>query len=790
MKKGSVDFVHLHVHSAYDLQDGAIKIDALVDRAVQFGMDAVAITDHAVMYGVPMLYEKAAKANIKPIIGCEYNVVAGHITDSIRPDEKSYHLVVLAENMDGYRNLCKLVSIAHLHGFRGVPCIDMEILQEHSKGLIGLSGCLNSEIAGHILKDRLTAPEKAAVRYVDIFGENDFFLEVQDNGIRAQKMVNQALADMSHRLSIPLVATNNCHYLDRKDAGAHRVLLCVRSGKKFSAQDPGKFKTDQFHFKSTEEMHPILTEYPDALENSIRIARRCNVELSSAKCRLPKTGNDSKPTPDEQLKMEANQRLDKILERERHNSPDINVIQYLDRLEQELSAVTSKDLSRYFLIIADYVRYAKRNGIQVGPGRGSSSGSLLAYCLGITAVDPIKHHLLFECLIPEDLLGWPEIEIDVGIDDRDKVTEYVNEKYGYMNVSQIITFAYLTRLEAVREVGRCLDIPVEKVDRILRLIPCGPGSLDQAIRENPALRQLEKVDRDLRALFKVSRTIEGAPTHVSTHACALTMSESPLSDHLPLTFTKEGDIMTQYNINTLERFGLSRFNVLGLRDVSMIKNICEKIRGQNKIPAELEDLNLNDPMTFDLIASGRTTGVSQFQSDGIKTMMRLLEPECFDHITAAQALYRPGPLNFQIDKEYIKRRHGEAPITYMTPELAPILRETYGLILYQEQLMEIASNLAGYSLTDANGFRKALGTKRAELLEDHRRRFIQGATANGIDDEAALNIFEMSEYAGGWVPLKAHCVAYAMISYQMAYLKAHFPNEFNEIVNRHENFTN
>jgi DNA polymerase-3 subunit alpha len=537
-------------------------------------------------------------------------------------------------------------------------------------------------------------------------------------------------------------------------------------------------------------MHSIFTEYPDALENSIRIARRCNVEPGSAKCRLPKTGNDSKPTPDEQLKMEANQGLDKILERERRNSPDINVIQYLDRLEQEISAVTSKDLSRYFLIIADYVSYAKRNGIQVGPGRGSAPGSLLAYCLGITAVDPIKHHLLFERSIPEDLRGWPEIEIDVGIDDRDKVTQYVNEKYGYMNVSQVITFAYMRRLEAVREVGRCLDIPVEKVDRILRLIPRDPGSLDQAIRENPALRQLEKVDRDLRALFKVSRTIEGAPTHVSTHACALTMSESPLSDHLPLTFTKEGDIMTQYDINTLERFGLSRFHVLGLRDVSIIKNICEKIRRQNKTPPELENLTLNDPMIFDLIASGRTTGVFQFQGDGIKTMMRLLKPECFDHITAAQALFSPGPLHFEMDKEYIKRRHGKAPISYTIPELEPILRETYGLILYQEQLMEIASRAAGYSLTYANDFRKALGTKRPDLLEDHRRRFIQGATANGIDSQAAAKIFEMAEYAGGWVRLKAHYVAYAMISYQMAYLKAHFPNDFNKVVNRDENFTN
>lgn len=790
MTTPAFDFIHLHVHTQYSLLDGAIRIDALLKRASDLGMDSVAITDHGTMFGTIEFYEKAIKAGIKPIIGCECYVAPQTINDKTPFDHKGLsHLVILAKNLEGYRNLCKLATIAQLEGFYHKPRIDREILREYSRGLIGLSACMHGEIPRLISESAIDKADEAARTYLKIFGENNFFLEVQSNGIAIQEKVNQALLDMSKRLSIPLVATNDCHYLNKEDVHAHELLLCIQTGKTIHDPDHFRFATDQLYFKSKEEMHSSFSLYPGALNNAVSIAKRCNVEFdflakSSNTYHFPKfdpsSDSSSGQTAAEVFDQKVRQGYAGILQHIKTKNPDIDEKIYNDRLDYEISIIKDMEFTSYFLIVADFIHYAKENNIPVGPGRGSAAGSLVAYSLGITELDPIEHGLIFERFLNPARKSMPDIDVDFCINGREEIFKYIVNKYGGGDyVAQIITFGKLKTRAVIRDVGRALGIPLREVDSIAKMVPDVLNiSLDEALTQEPKLKRLAKKNPEIEELVKICRILEGLPRHASTHAAGVVIADKPLVEYLPLCRGKKGEVVTQFDMKCVEKIGLVKFDLLGLRNLTVIANTLSLIAARGSTPPDLVNLDFKDPDTYRLLASGDTTGVFQLESSGMKNLLVRLQPECFDDIIALVALYRPGPLDSGMVDDFVERKHGRKSVKYTIPELKPILKETYGVIVYQEQVMKIASVLASYSMAEADDLRKAMGKKIPAIMAKHTLRFVQGAKENGIASDKAKKIFKLIEKFGGYGFNKSHSAAYALIAYRTAFLKAHFPVEF------------
>jgi len=781
MTETTPHFVHLHVHTQYSLLDGAIRINALLKRVTDFGMDAVAITDHGTMFGAMEFYEKATHAGIKPIIGCECYLAPRRLTDKTSFDSKELsHLILLAENHDGYRNLCKLASIAQFEGFYYKPRIDKEVLKQHSKGIIALSACLHGEIPRRILEGKIEKADEAARVYLDIFGENNFFLEVQNNGIDGQENVNQALLDMSHRLSIPLVATNDCHYLDRDDVRAHDVLLCIQTGKTVHETDRLKFRTDQLYFKSKSEMHADFKNYPGALDNTVQIAGRCNLEFDFNTYHFPKFEITSGQTMDVLFEQEVRKGFERKLEQIKAKNPHMDQKLYTDRLENEISIINSMEFAGYFLIVADIIRHAKEKNVPVGPGRGSAAGSLVAYSLGITDLDPIEHGLIFERFLNPSRKSMPDIDVDFCINGREEVFKYVADRYGGGDyVAQIITFGKLKTRAVIRDVGRALNIPLHEVDAIAKMVPDVLNiSLAAALKQEPRLAELADQKPEIADLINICRVLEGLSRHASTHAAGVVISDKPLVEYLPLYKGKKGEVVTQFDMKYVEKIGLVKFDFLGLRNLTVIASTLSLIARQGKTPPDLENLDFSDPDTYRLLASGDTTGVFQLESSGMKDLLVRLRPETFDDVIALVALYRPGPLDSGMVDDFVKRKHGDKTVEYLVPELGSILKETYGVIVYQEQVMKIAGSLANYSMSEADELRKAMGKKIPAIMAKHRMRFMQGAVENGIPSDKAKLIFDLIEKFGGYGFNKSHSAAYALIAYQTAFLKAHFPVEF------------
>jgi len=655
-------FVHLHIHTQYSLLDGAIRIDALLKRVIDFGMDSVAITDHGTMFGVLEFFLKAGKAGIKPIIGCEYYLAPRKLTDKTALDHQGLsHLVVLAETSEGYRNLCKLATIAQFKGFYHKPRIDKNVLRQHSKGLIALSACLHGEIPKLISEDRLDGADEAALTYLDIFGKDNFFLEIQNNGIPVQEKVNKALVDMSKRLSIPLIATNDCHYLDKEDARAHEVLLCIQTGKSIYDPDHFKFGTDQLYFKSREEMHDYFKTYPGSIENTVSIAKRCNVDFDFKSYHFPKFETPSGQTAEEFFEQKTREGYNQKIKHVKEKNPDIDENQYKERIDNEISTINSMGFPGYFLIVADFINYAKKQNIPVGPGRGSAAGSLVAYSLGITALDPIEHGLIFERFLNPGRKSMPDIDVDFCINGREEIFKYVVEKYGGGDyVAQIITFGKLKPRAVIRDVGRALDIPLREVDAIAKMVPDVLNiSLNDALKQEPRIRAIAEQKPEIDDLLKICRVLEGLPRHASTHAAGVVVADKPFVEYLPLYKGKKGEVLTQFDMKCVEKIGLVKFDFLGLRNLTVIANTLSLIAKQGGTPPDLIDISLDDPDTYRLLVSGDTTGVFQLESSGMKDLLVRLKPKCFDDVIALVALYRPGPMESGMIDDYVDRKHGK-----------------------------------------------------------------------------------------------------------------------------------
>jgi len=781
METSTSDFVHLHVHTQYSLLDGAIRLDPLMERATEFNMNSIAITDHGTMFGTIEFYEKAIKANIKPIIGCECYVAPRTLYDKTSFDAKGLrHLVLLAENQEGYKNLCALASIAQLKGFYYRPRIDKEILAQHKDGIIALSACLHGEIPKLILEGKKDEAIKTAQYYQSLLGEDNFFLEIQHNGLEEQGRVNQVLAEMSETLSIPLVATNDCHYLDSKDMQAHDALLCVQTGKTVKEEDRFRFQTDQLYFKSGQEMKKTLGNYPGSIESTLEIANRCYVEFAFSTYHFPRFTADTSKSVDEIFDSEVRKGYKKRLQKLKSKTPDLDQITYDKRLEYEIGIIKKMGFSSYFLIVADFIKFGKENGVPVGPGRGSAAGSIVAYSLDITDLDPIEHGLIFERFLNPSRISMPDIDVDFCINGREKVFKYVSDRYGGGDyVAQIITFGKLKTRAVIRDVGRALDIPLSEVDKIAKMVPDVLNiSLSDAIEQEPRLAKLAEEDAEIKNLLQICRVLEGLPRHASTHAAGVVISDKPLVEYLPLYKGKKGEVVTQFDMKKVEKIGLIKFDFLGLRNLTVIDNTLKIIKEQGETPPDIIDLPLDDTKTYQLLSSGDTAGVFQLESAGMRSLLVKLKPENFADVTALVALYRPGPLDSGMVDDFVERKHGREPVKYIVPELEPILKETYGVILYQEQVMKIAGDLANYSMADADGLRKAMGKKIVEMMAEHRSLFMKGTAENNIPEDKAKNIFDLMEKFGGYGFNKSHSAAYAMIAYQTAYLKAHFPVEF------------
>ncbi len=769
------DFVHLHVHTQYSLLDGAIKLDDLVARAEEFKMPALAITDHGNMFGAVEFYRKCMAGGIKPIIGCEMYVAPQdrRKKEPIRglPDA-GYHLILLVKNQSGYKNLMKLSSIGYLEGFYHRPRVDKEALNKHSEGLLALSSCLHGQIPSLLLRGNYDKAREVAEEYKSIFGEGNFFLEIQNHKIEEEMKVIPLLAGLAKECNVGLVGTNDCHYLKKEHASAHDALLCIQTGKKIADTDRLKFANDQMYFKSPEEMKAIFADFPSALENTLRIAESCNLDLEFGKTHLPEF-----PPPagfddlDSYLEFLARKGLDA---RYSKVTPGLE-----QRLAYELKVISQMGFAGYFLIVKDFIDYAKSKDIRVGPGRGSVGGSLVAYSLGITSLDPIKNGLLFERFLNPERISLPDIDIDFSDRERDKIIRYVIKKYGEKNVSQIITFGTMAARAVVRDVGRVMDIPYSDVDRIAKMIPWVPDmNLKKAQEQNGELRTLVKSDPRIERLMSYSEILEGLCRHASTHAAGVVIAPKDLTEFVPLYKGSREEITTQYDMRSIEEIGLLKMDFLGLRTLTVIDDTLQMLRQENGTVVDIDSITLEDKKTYQLFSNGETVGIFQFESSGMRDYLCKLKPESLDELTAMNALYRPGPLDSHMTDEYINRKRGLKEIKYEHSLLEPILKETYGVIVFQEQVLKIASDLAGYSLGKADILRKAMGKKKAELMVQQREEFKKGAKAKGIKPGVADRIFDLMATFGRYGFNKAHSAGYALVAYQTAYLKAHYPVQF------------
>ena len=771
-------FTHLHVHTEYSLLDASSKIKELVARAKELGMDSLAITDHGVMYGVIDFYRAAREAGIKPVLGCEIYVAPGSRFDREigAGEDKYYHLILLAENNEGYQNLMKIVSTGFVEGFYYKPRVDFETLERYSRGLICLSACLAGEVQRNLARGMYEEGKKAALRYQSIFGEGNFFLELQDHGIPLQKTVNQGLLRMSQDTGIPLVATNDCHYIYREDEKSHDILLCIQTGKKVADENRMRYEGGQYYLKSEEEMKSIFPYALEALENTHKIAERCNVEIEFGVTKIPQFDVPGGKTSWEYLNELCEEGF-----RTRYPDDDGTLRK---RLDYELSVIQSMGYVDYFLIVWDFIHFARSHDIMVGPGRGSAAGSIVSYCLRITDIDPIRYNLLFERFLNPERVSMPDIDIDFCFERRQEVIDYVVQKYGRDRVVQIVTFGTLAAKGVVRDVGRVLDMPYAKCDAVAKMIPGDLGmTLDKALK-TPELREAYDSDPEIKYLIDMSRRLEGLPRHTSMHAAGVVISRNKVDEYVPLSRAADGSITTQFTMTTLEELGLLKMDFLGLRTLTVIQNAVRQAEKTHHIKIDLNKIDYNDKAVLESLGTGKNDGVFQLESSGMKSFMKELKPENLEDIIAGISLYRPGPMDF-IPK-YLKGKNDRASITYDCPQLEPILSPTYGCIVYQEQVMQIVRDLAGYTLGRSDLVRRAMSKKKAAVMEKERQNFVygnpqegvKGCIANGIDEKTANTIYdEMIDFAK-YAFNKSHAAAYAVVSYQTAYLKYYYPVEF------------
>ncbi len=760
-------FTHLHLHSEYSLLDGACRIDSLLDEALKLSMDSVAITDHGVMYGVVDFYKAAKKRGIKPIIGCEVYVAPNKMTDRASAGEtKYYHLVLLCENNNGYKNLCRLVSCSFVDGFYSKPRVDKELLEKYSEGLIALSACLQGEVAKAIIDNDDERAEKAALEYERIFKKGNFFLELQDHGLPDQKKVNDGLKKLSQKLRIPLVATNDVHYVLKDDADMQEYLMLIGTNHTVKDEDKFTFQSREFYLKSEEQMRALFADTPEAVDNTSAIAKRCCVEFEFGKTILPRFETPDNENHDEYLRKLALSGLERLGK----SNDEI----YKSRIKSELSIISEMGYTDYFLIVADYVGYAKTHDIPVGPGRGSGAASLVAFCIGITDVDPIKYSLLFERFLNPERVTMPDFDVDFCARKRPLVIEYVKRRYGEDHVAQIVTFGTLAARAAVRDVGRAMALPYSLVDQVAKAIPNILGQTIDNAMKSEELSAMYHRDTRIKALIDMSRKIEGMPRHASTHAAGVVITPEPVCDLVPLA-KNDDNIITQFPMTTLEELGLLKMDFLGLKNLTIIDDCLKDIR-KTMPDFDLKSIPENDRKTYELFCSGRTNGVFQFESEGIKRVIRELKPRSIEDLTAVTSLYRPGPS--QSIPEYIKNKHDPDSIQYSTLILKPILDVTYGCLVYQEQVMQVFRTLAGYSFARADIVRRAMSKKKHDVLQKERQTFISGCRKNGIDENVSSDLFEKISAFSSYAFNKAHAVCYATLAYRNAYLKAHFPKEY------------
>ena len=772
-------FTHLHVHTEYSLLDGSSKIGELAARAKELGMDSMAITDHGVMYGVIDFYRAARAAGIKPIIGCEVYVSPGSRFDreTVHGEDRYYHLVLLAENNTGYQNLMKIVSKGFVDGFYYKPRIDEEVMQEYHEGIIALSACLAGEVPRYLEKGLYEEAKEAAKRHLEIFGEGNYFLELQDHGIPLQRQVNQGIMRLSKELNIPLVATNDCHYINADDWEAHDILLCIQTGKKVSDENRMRYEGGQYYVKSEEEMRQLFPYAPEAIENTHKIAERCNVEIEFGVTKLPRfdvpDGYDSWGYLN-------------------HLCDEGFALRYPDddgtlraRLDYELGTIKSMGYVDYFLIVWDFINFAKSHGIAVGPGRGSAAGSIVAYCLKITDIDPIRYQLLFERFLNPERVSMPDIDVDFCYERRQEVIDYVVEKYGKDQVAQIVTFGTLAARGVIRDVGRVMDLPYSLCDQVSKMVPAELNiTLDLALQKNPELKALYESDEQVKKLIDMSKRLEGLPRHTSMHAAGVVISRTSIDEYVPLSRGADGTIVTQFTMTTLEELGLLKMDFLGLRTLTVIQDAVKMIEKDYGVKLDLEHIDYDDKKVMDSLGTGKNEGVFQLESGGFKTFMKELKPTTLEDIIAGISLYRPGPMDF-IPK-YLKGKNDPASITYTCPQLEPILKPTYGCIVYQEQVMQIVRDLAGYTLGRSDLVRRAMSKKKAAVMAKERQNFVygnaeegvKGCIANGIDEKTANQIYDdMTDFAK-YAFNKSHAAAYAVVAYQTAFLKFYYPKEF------------
>ncbi|MDZ7330354.1 MAG: DNA polymerase III subunit alpha [candidate division KSB1 bacterium] len=767
------DFVHLHNHSHYSLLDGACKIEDLIEACREFGMDTLALTDHGNMFGAIEFYTKAREAGIKPIIGAEVYIAPGSRFDRSSAKgakDASFHLILLAKNETGYKNLMKLVSAGFLEGFYYKPRIDKELLRQHADGLIALSACLKGEVPQRILQQDLAAAERAALEFKDIF-HDDFYFEIHRHKIPEEEIAIQGIAQLSNKLNIPMVATNDTHYLKREHAFAHDILLCLQTGKSLEEENRMRFNTNEVYFKSPEEMKQLFHDFPEALRNTRLVADKCNLTLDLKSVHLPRYqvpeayGNISL---DDYLQLLAEQGL-----RERYPqvTPELEA-----RLTYELDIIKKMGYAGYFLIVKDFIDHARKEKIPVGPGRGSAAGSLVAYVLRITNIDPIQYDLLFERFLNPERVSMPDIDIDFCFERREEIIQYVKKKYGEQNVTQIITFGTMAARGVIRDVGRVLKMSLSEVDKIAKMIPEKLGTtLEKALEQVAELRQVVEQDELHRKLIENSLILEGLARHASTHAAGVVITPDELTNYTPLFKSSQGDVTTQYDMKTLEKIGVLKMDFLGLRTLTVIDHTLKLLKNRG-IELDLDQLPLDDPATFQIFCNGETVAIFQFESSGMRDCLRRLKPERIGDLIAMNALYRPGPMDM-ID-DFIARKHGEQKIEYLHPLMEPILKETYGVMIYQEQVMRVASELAGFSLGGADLLRRAISKKKLEQIKQMREQFVAGAEKKGISPAISNEIFDLIVKFAGYGFNKSHAAGYSLIAYQTAYLKAHYPAEF------------
>jgi len=763
-------FVHLHTHSHYSLLDGLAKIGELVSRTKALGMDAIALTDHGVLYGVVEFFKKAKQAGIKPILGVEAYVAPKSRFDR-DPEEKYFHLVLLAENNFGWKNIVKLVTKAHLEGFYYKPRMDKELLREYHEGIIALSACLSGEVSRQLLAKNFEGAKRAAEEYESIFGKGNFFLEIgAHSNIPGAVQVREGTIRLSRETKIPLVATQDIHYLLPEDAEYHDILLAVQTGARLSDDDRLTLKADDFSMTSPETMAEKFKDVPEAVENTVKIAERCSVELELGRIQLPNFPKPEGVSAHQYLKQLVEERLPT-----RYEEPVPKTVR--ERLEYELTVIEKTGFADYFLIVQDLVTWAKEHGIAVGPGRGSAAGSLVSYVLGITDINPLEYDLLFERFLNPERIQLPDIDIDFADTRRDEVLAYASQKYGEDKVVQIITFGTMAARAAVRDAGRALGFSYSFCDRLAKLIPFNTN-LDDAIRKVPELNELYEKDPNAKKILDAAMHLEGVARHASVHACGTVISKEPLSEIVPLQYAPQGksNIITQFEMHAIEDLGLLKIDLLGLKNLTIIEDSVRLVRELRGEELTISSLPLNDKETFDLLRSGNTTGVFQFESSGMRRYMKEIKPTQLEDLIALVALFRPGPM--ELIPSFIKRKHGKEKITYLHPKLKPILENTYGIGVYQEQMMQIARDLAGYTLPEADTLRKAIGKKIKSLLDEQREKLIKGMVKNGIDERTAKAIWELFPPFARYGFNKSHAACYALIGYRTAYLKAHYPVEF------------